>query len=249
MRNIIISINIMILLLGCEGEQGPAGPPLTGNIEGWVTLYDDLGNRIQDKSGIIISLEGTSLSASSDTNGYWEIVGVPAGIYDFFFQKDNFFTVKIRNIQFVGGGTYYLDEIPIRKVPPIFVTELEASNDSLSKYININITTSNPDTVTRRINLLFYKDPIGSSRLIEYILSSEIVFPANRVYCATVRTINDGYYALYELETGEPLYLVAYVLPISEDSSSVSSYNPATKRYEFYRDNVTLSNEVIVYVP
>jgi len=249
MRNIITGLSIIILIIGCEGEQGPAGPPLTGNIEGWVTLYDDLGNRIQDKSGVNISLEETSLSAYSDTDGYWEIIGIPAGIYDFFFQKDNFFTVKFRNIQFVGGGTYYLGEIPIRKVPPIFVTELEASNDPLSKYININITTSNPDTVARRINLLFSKDPIGSSRLIEYILSSEIVFPANRLYCATARTINDWYYALYELETGEPLYLVAYVLPISEDSSSVSTYNSATKRYEFYRDNVTLSNVVIVNVP
>jgi hypothetical protein len=249
MRSIIIALSIIILIMGCEGEEGPPGPQLSGNIEGWVTLYDDLGNLLQDKSGVMISLEGTTLSAYSNTEGYWEIVGVSAGIYDFFFQKDNFFTTKLHNIQFVGGGTYYVGENTIRKVPPSFVTELEASSDTLSNYINMNLTTSNPDTIRRRIRVLFSKDPIGSSRLIEYILCSDALLFANSVHCTSVRKIDDWYYSLYGLEPGEPLYLVAYVLPIIEDSSSVSPYNPATKLYEFYRDNVTLSNVAIVNVP
>jgi hypothetical protein len=249
MRSITIALSIIILIMGCEGEQGPPGPQLSGNIEGWVTLYDDLGNLIPDKSGVMISIEGTSLSTYSNIEGYWKIVEATAGIYDFFFQKDNFFTTKLRNIQFVGGGTYYLGENTIRKIPPNFVTELEASNDDISKYININITTSNPDTVRRSIRVLFSKDPIGSSRLIEYMLSSDALLSANSVHCTSIRKIDDWYYSLYGLETGEPLYLVAYVLPIIEDSSSVSPYNPATKLYEFYRDNVTLSNVAIVNVP
>ena len=42
MRYIIIVISMRLLIIGCESDQGPAGPQLSGNIEGWVTLYDCL---------------------------------------------------------------------------------------------------------------------------------------------------------------------------------------------------------------
>jgi hypothetical protein len=249
MQYIIIVLSITLLIIGCEDEQGPANPQLSGNIEGWVTLYDDLGHPIQDESGVSVTLDKTELSSHTLTDGYWEFKNVPAGIYDFFFRKDNFFTVKFRNIQFVGGGTYYLGEISIRRIPSIFVTELEATSDKSGPNINFEITTSYPDTVSRRIHVLFSLNPINSSGFIDYILSSETLLPANLVYTASSKNINDEQYALFGLEKGKPLYMVAYVLPIFEDSFSDSHYNPATKQYEFYCDNVTLSNVVIVSVP
>lgn len=249
MRNIIIGLSTCFLILGCEGEKGPTGPKPSGDIEGWVILYDDLGNPIQDKSGVIISIDNTELLTYSTSNGYWKINEVSAGIFDFFFQKDNFFRIKYHNVQFVGGGTYYLGEVPLRKIPTIFVTELEASSDKSGHNINFNLTTSNPDTINRRIHVLFSEDPIDSSKLIEYIMSSETLLLAGLVHTESAKIVDDWYYSLYELEKGEPLYMVAYVLPFNKDTSSISPYNPATKRYELYCDNVTLSNVVTVTVP
>ena len=250
MRSLIVSLCILVLIIGCEGEQGPAGPTLSGDIEGWVTLYDDLGNRIPDKSGVTISLYERSVSATSDSNGYWQMHTISAGIYDFFFKKENFFTVKIGNIQFVGGGTYYLGDIPIQKVPFVYVTELIASNDAFSNYINFQITTSAPDTVNRRIHILFSNDTISETgEMVEYILSSEPLLHANSVNIQSAIAINDWYPELYGLESGDPLYMIAYVLPIREGISIVSNYNSATKRYELYTDNITLSNVVTVNVP
>ena len=249
MKKIITCLSICILILGCDSEESSTNPHLSGDIEGWVSLYDDLGNSLQDKSGVTISIDNTKLSTISISNGYWKINEVSAGIYNFLFQKDNFFTVKYHNVQFVGGGTYYLDEIPLRKVPSVFVTELEASSNLSGHNINFKITTSNPDTINRRINVLISKSPVDSSGLIEYIMSAKPLLQATLVHTESAKIIDNWYYSEYELIKGEPLYLVAYVLPIGESSSSISPYNPATKQYEFYSDNVTLSNMVMVTVP
>jgi hypothetical protein len=153
MKNIKLSPFIIAFFvfihLGC---RGPAGPLLTGNLEGSVILYHDYGAQFKNFSGVTVSLEGSSLSTQTDSLGWWTLTDVQTGTYSVCLKKDGFFTEKHYGIQFVGGGTYYLPDYDrLTELPTYSFTGLKctsypytfsiyctlSSSSSLQRYISI----------------------------------------------------------------------------------------------------------------
>lgn len=66
-----------------------------GNVKGTVKLFDTNGVAISDASGVKVSMEGTSYSTLTATDGTWELQNVPAGTYpSLMYSKAGFPTYK-----------------------------------------------------------------------------------------------------------------------------------------------------------
>lgn len=84
----------ILLLLGAtlvSCRQSPTSPPRTdGEVRGGVELYDTLGNKMIDASGVQVSVEGSAQFALTDAEGIYSINGLPEGQIPLIFSKPGF---------------------------------------------------------------------------------------------------------------------------------------------------------------
>src|SRR5699024_4030060 len=105
---ILLTVTLFaVSMAGCEQNTSPRQP---GNIIGNVEHIDQWLRPIPDKSGITVSLEGTSYSDSTNREGRYELNNVDPGIYTLQFSKKEFGTNKIPFFDFVGGGDIYVED-------------------------------------------------------------------------------------------------------------------------------------------
>jgi hypothetical protein len=97
-----------IFFSGCTDKTvSPTGTGAPGNIHGKVMLYDTLSDpftptgaaRINDASGVQVTVEGTSYSTVTDSLGQWQLSNVPSGTYtSIVFSKAGFAKQKATNL-------------------------------------------------------------------------------------------------------------------------------------------------------
>src|SRR5688500_3977107 len=99
----IVFLAFFVLIVSCDSNissENPAADQMKGNIIGYVTYYDTVytdfvsNDRRKILSGAAVQVEGTPFSAVSDSNGRWEIHGLPAGTYSVTCSKEGYATVK-----------------------------------------------------------------------------------------------------------------------------------------------------------
>ncbi len=151
----IAGLLIIGLLFGCEDSQTGLAP---GTISGSVEIFDDSSNALVPKD-VLVSLEGTYHSALSAENGYWEIANVPPGVYTIKYSKAGFISIKKYNVQFAGGGNYFSGYQQLGEIPPVTVTELDLSSDSMRIYMKGRVSSPTPG-YGRYVSVYFDKDPI-----------------------------------------------------------------------------------------
>ena len=69
--------------------------PSTGALAGTVALQDAWANRLDDFSGVAVTVDGLSKSAFTDASGAWHIDTVPYGRHTITFKKLTFGTVRV----------------------------------------------------------------------------------------------------------------------------------------------------------
>ena len=99
-------------------------PVLTGNISGFINLYEEDNTRINDRSGVKVFIEGRNNFAYTNKEGRYTIENVEAGIFNIVFAKEGFGLYKIIAREFVGGGDAYVYNIGLTKLPSFNVTSL-----------------------------------------------------------------------------------------------------------------------------
>lgn len=104
----ILVVGFLTGLTGCKGPEGPTGAQLTGDLFGYVKLYDEHYRQLTDNHGVAVSVENASYSAASDSSGKWILKNVKAGVYNISFSKNAYGTVNVPSFQFVGGGNVLL---------------------------------------------------------------------------------------------------------------------------------------------
>ncbi len=207
-------------------------------------LADDSLNFVVPEN-VLISLEGTDYSTLSAETGYWEIADVPAGIYTIKYSKAGFMSAKMYNVQFTGSGSYYTYGKTLGQIPPVIVTQLIASSDSVK--IHINGSVSAPTERYRYIALLFSKNPIEiTSEMIFDYVNYSLARP-DSVNFSTSFSVTDMDKISYGLQTGERLYVTAIVGPTYD--WDYNNINPVTRKYELDSEGITFSNIDTVYVP
>jgi hypothetical protein len=130
--NILLLTLLVTTLIGCS-DGTLISPQLIGKLKGTVVLYDTHGNRVSDRSGVLIQAEGTKFSTTTDANGNW-VLDIPTQTHSLAFTKDDYAPYKNTSYSFVGGGTVlYPDTVYLSQVLPYTVvidSVYAAYNDS-----------------------------------------------------------------------------------------------------------------------
>lgn len=135
----------------------------TGTLRGGAGPYNEIQLRdaryrsLEDKSGILVQCEGTSFSAITDSNGFWEINNLPTSTYSISFSKAGYSTFKNTSFQFIGGGIQQYKFSVILFQPITFSYTLDALTrptlTNKSWYIFGHTSDNAPDSVN--INILY----------------------------------------------------------------------------------------------
>ncbi|HEY3875471.1 MAG TPA: hypothetical protein VGM92_08330 [Candidatus Kapabacteria bacterium] len=137
-----------------------------GIIRGSVQPYENC-QPLPNRSGATVSIQGTSLSTTSDTVGNWMISNVPAGIYNILITKPGFDTDLITQDQFSGAGTQFQEgqQIHLETLLPdsVLITSIQVTKMDSIRYRGdsvVNIRDSLGRLTGDSINYYLY-DTIG----------------------------------------------------------------------------------------
>jgi len=92
---IILIFSTFIFASSCGGEDNDIDPPIPtkGIIKGSVNLYDEGTEKIA-AAGMKVSVEGTSISALTNSEGNFELIDVPFGSRTLIYEKEDYGTYK-----------------------------------------------------------------------------------------------------------------------------------------------------------
>ena len=237
----IIFLISILLISACSDET--TNPVLTGDISGFVKLYARNGNSIDDKSNVVVSIEGTNYKTTTNSDGRYLLKFVNAGIYNIVFEKEGFGTNKLIAKEFPGGGQAYYGRIFLTRLPTDVVTDLSftPSETDTFKVGEIKIVTSHteqehklaviyinnqPEVSADPQNYLFFDiayitqgDTLSYTIWKQYLPNKQ--FPSGSLYYIAAYTTNSPYSYYPDPNTGK-----YYFTPLSKEKKVISSVVP-----------------------
>ncbi len=209
MKHLVSSFFVLstVSLFSCEQSEVYS---LTGDLIGRVgAVMDEFGNLQDDRSGYLVTIEGTDPERNSITNsaGKFIIEDLGTGTYNLIFSKPGYQTLEVFSYQFTGGNvpTYY--EAPLLS---------QLSSTSIQTFDAFVTDENNPDTSKYTMVKIEYEiNPVTTSNeprtVITYISTSDEVSSDDYVY-----QLNDpGLYKFSKWTKGTKLYAVAYPAPVA----------------------------------
>lgn len=235
---VVLSFSAGGILDGCKGERGPAGTPLTGDLTGSVVLSDSLNNPISNRSGVAVSLSPDVGSATSLPDGSWQVGNVPAGIYDITFTKPGFFTSKMFQFQFVGGGNYAFYPTRLYQFMHLSVSDLSATDSAA--FIRFQGTLHYTVAYHLTVYILLSLSPFPKSVPVTGFSSVTVPVSSGTEFSYKVGSTYFGVAAV----PGDTLYAIAIL------TNNLAGINyTATGDQEFDTEGFPLSNPVSFVVP
>ena len=238
-------LTVLMLIAGCKGATGPAGPSLTGNITGFVLLINsDSGvSYPADRSGVTVSVQGTSLSTMTDSRGRWTLTGLSTGIYTIVATKPGYGMTEQQGVEFTGGnGTVLLGSLSGNGTTIEYLTLAQPPNFSLmydslkttDSSLNVWFSMSGPQIGAENEFLIAIgKDSgVSASDPNKYIYSTDNGAFGSGLNGFIQLNASDLYYA--GLRSGMKAYLIAYPLEFYGFGNYYSSYfDIATGRFVY----------------
>jgi hypothetical protein len=226
--------------VGPAGPAGPSGTILTGDIVGYVYVYDLNQKKLTDLSGVTVTIEGTGFSGITGKDGHFVISNVAAGTYNIAFSKVGYGTTKYIGFKFVGGGKDFVG-MDIYPTPLYNPTGLTGSYDSSSIVIKGTLNGPLPKVPVQVV--LFVDTIAGVSsdpRHYIFITNPGGQVPGTKGFYQNIYSQN---FSDYGLKTGQTVYIVAY-------SYGWGQYiDLDTFKYVYSNLNPVPSNTIILKVP
>jgi hypothetical protein len=194
---------------GPEGPAGPTGPPgtsgstLKGSLVGWVTLYDQFGTMIDDKSGVTVAIDGTVPPATAITNtlGRYQIDSLKTGTYEIVFSKTGYATRRAL-LAFLGGTKPYIYSSYISQSCTTLPTNLSVTYySSTAVTIACTVAPAIPSGSLRVVRVFYGKTPTVSGT--NYLTSSG--YSTSSTSFSVTTSINKNYFP-----SGSTMYVIAY---------------------------------------
>ena len=242
--SVVCILTFSLLLISCKGADGPvgaSGPKLKGDITGLVLLLNEDGSQPSNKSGVSITIEGTSYTATTDASGSYTIAGVETGIYSITYSKTGYGLTKNLKYQFSGGGQAFVGTTTLCQPATFSVSNL--SNPSGS---TIAITLSPAVTAIKSVILFIGNNNSVSSNPQNYLTA--IVFVSSTFTNGVLSTsLSQSTYRSAGLVSGNTAYIIAYGI---NDGSRFSGYTDfSTGRFVYTSVGATPSNVLSITVP
>jgi len=214
-------------LVNCTDTVAPV---LTGTISGFIYLYEEDNTRINDRSGVKVSIEGRSNYTYTNKDGRYTLENVEAGIFNILFEKEGFGLHKIIAREFVGGGDAYLYDIMLMKLPSFNVTSLNINKvETQPPYLSMHGNLSDARNYYRYVILFFGKTESVSNDPENYLLTNSLyVYPDSSFFKDSFWNYKE-YFIDSGFDLGETVYVAAYSISYPQ-----SFYDPITGRYFYY---------------
>jgi hypothetical protein len=228
---------VLILIVSCKkggyggrhgpssGATGPAGPSLTGNMNGFVTLYDITGAKILinlKNDSVILTNNSTNaiLRTVTDSTGKYLFSNITTGTYNIQISRNGYGTLLLEDVQFAGGGNEYKNGA-LSMVPISTVTSLASVDTTINTVNNVKVRGVIPVSSGTSAVIIYISIPGTSS-------ASSNVTNFSSYYVVNIAAGNTGFYLdiptanLYDLgfSSGNTVYFSAYMIGASTSSSS-----------------------------
>jgi hypothetical protein len=131
MKKSILLLLIFTHLISCKSNDTitNSATVTTGDLVGTVELIDVHNNPLTNHSGVLVRIEGTTFSATSDSLGRWVIHDLPSKTYAITFSKPGFYSRHDKSFTFVAGEPvryrdvhHNLDYIVLGPIPEFTIT-------------------------------------------------------------------------------------------------------------------------------
>lgn len=205
----------LIVLSGCQEEPIVSGSK--GTIIGFITLLDERGVELQDKSNVKVTLDENH-TVLSNAIGRFEFSDIDPGTYHLLFEKEGFGSTKRYNYIFTAGNV------------PGFISNVTliglASVSILSKEVEISstsITVTGTITETDSYNFMYYFYDKPDAEPSESISTGY----GHTSCCIPVTTFSH----YMPIPSTSPLYVVGYALTEFSNSGIYGYYDYERKLY------------------
>lgn len=240
----LLYILLIPILFGCEGStgpEGPEGPALKGSIAGFVIPVSADGEFVSDKSGIAVTIEGTSQTTTTKSDGSFIFSGISSGVYTLAYAKAGFGLSKTVAYQYIGGGTSFIGTVYICEPPTFTVSDLSAGTTSSS----IKITLSESFTTSKRVQIFISPNSNVSKDPKKYSYSTGLIttYPSGTTnFTISVTSFRDA-----GISAGNEAFLVVYP---ATDGTKTSGYTDLeTGRIIYTNLNNAPSNIIRLIAP
>ncbi len=149
-RHHLAALLLTLVVVGCSTTNNPIAPTGTSpnDVHGIVTITDQYRNARADRSGVVVTVAGTSWTRSDTTDalGKWHVYDAPAGVYTITAMRDSCDTAIIRGQSYSGADSLLIPALRLT-MPLSLAMITTAQFDVRTEYVN-RIVDSMPRTDT-----------------------------------------------------------------------------------------------------
>ncbi len=250
-------ITVLVLIAGCKGDTGPAGPGLSGSITGVVQLFNSDGSQPIDRSGVTVSIPGTSFSTTTDSLGQWTISNLTSGSYTITETKPGYGMSEQQDVQLVSGtvvvvGTIgrniVVSEDIIMAQPPDFTVSVDSIPSTSDSTFNVWFTSSGLNSSGNYFLIAIGNDSyVNATQPNSYIYTNNGFINTGNNHGEAIIYASDLEYAGFK--SGMTAYLVVYPLGHYYAGPMYSSYYDIAAGRTIYTSLGTSSKVFKVTIP
>lgn len=239
------ALALLIGLAACKNDSdNPDQTPAGGKIQGSVTLFDDRTNPLDD-GGMTVSVQGTTplRQATTTSTGSYTIENVPTGNYTLVFEKAEYGTFRMFDINHNATGTTPVGVTPsLGKISTTTITALSAApNGSAMSVLTTTSPAASGSAANRRVVRYFLHtaNTVNNTTYTAYTQALQIgITPYPKIF--TREELNSLGFA-----SGSTVWVKAY-----GESFFTNEYDdPTTNRRVFPNLNPTSAAAVSFVVP
>lgn len=229
-RKTILLAAFVIAISGCKkssntagpaGATGPAGPSLSGTLEGYVDLFDEYGTLMSPLDGVHITVAGKTHVDSTNAAGKYSI-NLSTGTYEIDLSKTGFGAMVIPSVNFVGGGVQYVNtHIPLTQ-PASYSLSSISSTTVTGGSVTFTVTPLNTDTKNRRVACFYGTNSAVSNDPATYAGVFFINISAGSTNGIGTLTANNVNAVGIGSGSGTLVYVAAYPISVNTNASVYS---------------------------
>jgi hypothetical protein len=227
-RSAVLAVCALSMLFSCakEGPTGPTGPPgpyYTGNLTGFVSLYDKYGSQVLSGYGrTLVYLTGPNYGPAIPNNrdtikGQYTFTAIKTGTYTLSISDSSINAVyaatKIQDINFVSG-TFYQD-VKMSAIPNQFIAGFASAKSAVSAFDSLAIYVT-PEARDRNCIVFVGSNNGINSGITSYLLHYVVPIPANSP--GAILLIPGQDLANAGLVSGKMAYYAAYSYVVNDAS-------------------------------
>ena len=169
---LIILLSIVVFLFSCEKETYEIQ---SGDIFGYVDIYDEYGNLVEDESGATVSLDDSEYTSRTNEIGKYEFSEIQSGIYkmDVTYEKSFLYRTSLTHLG--GNIAHFIEPIEIHQQTTRTIEELNVYYNPEDGNIGFNGNCSRGGTYSIEAFLMdtpdvsFYNNTTYSGDFILHI--------------------------------------------------------------------------------